>query len=135
MKGILADINIQGHFNILLHHWQSEVWKGFWEELGLAVHTFKEWGLESTAADSVLWKECQQRQVVFLTANRNDEGPESLEATIRTCNTPESLPVFTLADAKRFLKDKGYAARVAVKLLEYLHDIENYRGAGRLFVP
>ena len=73
--------------------------------------------------------------MILITSNRNDDGPDSLEATIRTHGTPHSLPVFTLADAKRVLKERSYAELVADRLLEYLFDIEGLRGAGRLYLP
>jgi hypothetical protein len=71
----------------------------------------------------------------LFTANRNQKGDDSLEATIRRENTPTSLPVLTLANAKRFEESREYAERVATRLLEYLLDIETYRGSGRLYLP
>jgi len=41
----------------------------------------------------------------------------------------------TLASADPVLEDRDYAVRAVVKLLEYLLDIDNYRGCGRLYVP
>jgi hypothetical protein len=41
----------------------------------------------------------------------------------------------TLADADRILDERAYAERAVVKLLEYLLDIDNYLGTGRLYVP
>lgn len=73
--------------------------------------------------------------MVLITGNRNDDGPDSLEATLRRANSPACLPVFTLANPKRIYKDREYAFQVAVKFLEYFLDIENYRGVGRLYVP
>jgi hypothetical protein len=70
-----------------------------------------------------------------VTANRNADGPDSLEATLRTQNTATSLPVFTIADAKRVLRSREYAERVALRLLDYLLDIDRVRGAGRLYLP
>lgn len=78
---------------------------------------------------------CQQREIVLLTANRNDEGPESLEATIRALNHPRSLPVFTIADPELVLVSRDYAERVAIQVLEYLLELDNFRGVGRLYVP
>ncbi len=83
----------------------------------------------------MIWQACQTRQVALLTANRNADRPDSLEETIRRENTPDCLPVFTFADATRIIRDRNYAERVAVRLLEYFLEIDNVRGAGRLFVP
>jgi len=60
---------------------------------------------------------------------------DSLEAALRTLNTPDSLPIFTLADAKRVLRDREYAERVADQFLEYLYDIPRLLGAGRMYLP
>lgn len=135
MRGILADNNVEGHLAILFRVWASEDWRDIWDSLILTIHTFEEWGLDRRTPDNVLWQECQARQVVLLTANRNDDGPTSLEAAIRTGAMPHSLPVFTLADADRIQRESAYASKVAIKLLEYFLDIDTVRGAGRLYVP
>jgi hypothetical protein len=70
-----------------------------------------------------------------VTGNRNAQGPTSLEAVIRRLNRPDCLPVVTLADPRRLLTDSGYAGRTAERLLDYLMQIEQYRGTGRLYVP
>lgn len=101
----------------------------------MPVHTFKELGLAEELADSELWHFCQARQIILITANRNDEGPDSLEATIRNHNTPESWPVFTLADSEQVHKNKMYANRVAERLLQYLLEIDQLRGTGRIYIP
>lgn len=135
MKGILPDINIQGQAMILLLVWQSREWREVWESLGLSVHTFGEFGWNATAADNVIWRECQKRGLVLLTANRNQDGPTSLETTIREELAANSLPVFTIADPQRVQREASYAARTAVKLLQYFTDIDTVRGVGRLYVP
>jgi hypothetical protein len=135
MRGIVADNNVEGHLTALLRVWQSEEWREVWENLRLSVHTFAEWELDRNTPDDVLWRECQAREVILITANRNDDGPTSLEAVIRTSSSSVSLPVFTFADATRVLADRAYTTRVAIALLQYFMDIENYRGTGRLYVP
>src|SRR5262245_13502191 len=105
---------------------------------GPAPHTrvsLSDLGLQPDASDRDVWEACQREQVVLLTVNRNDGGPESLEATIRQHNTPASLPVFTLANDQRVLRDRLYAAAVADRLLEFLFDIDSYHETGRLYLP
>src|ERR1700730_11034663 len=92
-------------------------------------------GLEARSSDLIVWKTCQENDTVLLTANRNDDGPDSLENTIRTLNGPGILPVITLADADRILRNKPYAATVADRILELLFDMNQYLGSGRLYVP
>jgi hypothetical protein len=135
MAALRADINVQGHVRLLLQVLEGTYWREVWTGLAVPVHTFADVGLPADVSDTVVWQFCQQRQLILITANRNDEGPDSLEATIRTLNTPESLPVFTLADSERLRKDKAYANRVVERLLEYLLEIEKVRGTGRLYLP
>ena len=40
-----------------------------------------------------------------------------------------------IGDADRMLRDKAYASAVADKVLQYLFDMNQHRGAGRLYVP
>ena len=135
VHGILADANCAGHLALLLRlfqqHWRQEVW----EFLGLAQVSFADLGLPPDASDRAVWEACQREHVVLLTANRNDEGPESLASTIQPQNTPQSLPVFTLANDQRVLRDRQYAETVANRLLEAVFDIDSYRGTGRLYLP
>jgi hypothetical protein len=135
MAGIMADHNIEGHFVVLLRIWTSTAWVSLWESLALEVESFERMGLSSDASDRDLWQVCQQREIVLITANRNDEGPDSLEATIRELNTPSSLPVLTIADPESIMASQDYAERVAMQVLEYFMDLDNFRGTGRLFVP
>jgi hypothetical protein len=135
MAGIIADHNVEGHFEVLLRLWTSEAWQSIWESLELEVESFERLGLPHDTSDRDLWMMCQQREIVLLMANRNDEGSESLEATIRALNDPRSLPVLTIADPESVLTSRDYAERVAIQVLEYLLELDNFRGVGRLFVP
>jgi len=135
MKAILADADIQGHWRVILTHLDSAEWREIWVSLGLKVETFASLGLAIDAPDRLIWELCQERETILLTNNRNQEGPDSLEATLRAHNTATSLPVFTLASAERILHSKDYADRVAEQLLRYLLDIDNIRGTGRLYLP
>jgi hypothetical protein len=131
----MGDNDVLGQFQELIQLFQSPSWRGIWERLHLSVLTFESLGLDRTAPDVVVWQACQGRQVILVTGNRKGEGADSLEATIRRLNEAGSLPVFTLTDPKRLMRSKAYADRVAERLLEYLMDIDEYRGAGRLWLP
>lgn len=135
MRGIVADANIEGHVERLVDHLLATSWAEFWDHLGITLELFADIGLAGAAPDSEVWRTCQREQLVLITANRNNDGPDSLEATILAENTPESLPVLTIADAERVLHSREYAERVAAKLIEYLIDMDQYRGAGRLYLP
>jgi hypothetical protein len=135
MRGILADINVGAQVRALLSIWTSDTWRDFWHELRLAGENFPAVGLSFDAPDALIWTTCQREGLVLITGNRNNDGPDSLEAAIRDENPPESLPVITIADTDRVLRDRAYAERVAERLIDYLMRIDEVRGTGRLFVP
>jgi hypothetical protein len=135
VRAILGDINIKGHVQILIDILESATWREVWTFLNLPLRTFRDLGLALDVTDAVLWQTCQQQEIILITANRNADDPDSLETTIRTRNTPDSLPVFTIADPDQVLHSRAYAERVVQQLLEYLIDIDNYRGTGRLYLP
>lgn len=135
MLGLMADNDIQGQFKELLHVFLSPTWRDVWDGLHVSIQTFETVGLARSAADVLVWQVCQSRQVVLVTGNRKSVGPDSLEATIRSQNTPDSLPVVTISGPKLIPRNRIYTERVAEKILEYLLEIDNYRGAGRIWVP
>jgi hypothetical protein len=135
MKGLLADAHLHGHLQAVVYVLESPAWSAIWQSLGLKVYRFADLSLAPDASDALIWRECQQSEVALITANRNAAGLDSLEATLRSENTTASLPVFTVADPDALLQSKDYAERVAIRLLEYLLDIDDYRGSGRLYLP
>lgn len=135
MWGIVPDVNCEGHFRFLLRLLHDESRRELWHFLNLAVLTFDELGLPADASDREVWQKCQQNEVVLITANRTAEDEDSLEAVIRAGNTPRSLPVVTLANVERIRRDRDYAIRAADRLLDYLFDMDNFRGVGRVFLP
>lgn len=135
MKRILADINIAGHVERLFQIIEGDFWGEVWADLNLQRRSFADRGIQQEATDLELWTACQREEVVLVTANRRAKTDDSLESTIRLYNTPRSLLVFTLANSERILSDRDYAETVVVKFLEYLLDIDNFRGAGRLYLP
>lgn len=135
MIRILADNNAEGHVRVLLRVLLGEAWIEFWNELEVTVVTFEEIGLDRDSSDADLWHACQSEQIVLITNNRNAKGPESLEAVVRAANQPDSLPVFTLANAERLRSNRSYAEKTAERLLEYLAFLDEIRGAGRIYLP
>jgi hypothetical protein len=135
MKGILADADILGAFQLLQWKFQGEIWREVWESLNLAVESFDSLGLPPDTPDAEIWRLCQSLQLVLITGNRNAEGPESLEVTISNENTPTSLPVFTISRPTHMLYSDEYAGRVVESLLDQLMRIDQLRGTGRLYLP
>lgn len=135
MRGLLADHNCAGHLRKLESIFKSKIWKGLWRSLNLSVESFASVGMPFKALDREVWQFCQDQQLVLITKNRNDDGPDSLEATIRTMNELTCLPVITIPNADLVLRNKIYAKRVAESLLDYLVRMDDLLGAGRLYVP
>lgn len=135
MRGIVADANVEGQVEQLVRLVLAGEWAEYWFHLGLELVTFADVGLRDRSPDAEVWRTAQRERLVLITANRKSEGPSSLEATIRAEGTPDSLPVLTIGDARRLIRDAAYAEQAARKLIEYLVDIDNYRGMGRLYIP
>jgi hypothetical protein len=135
MRGILADINAGKQRRAILAIWASDAWREIWDNLGFAVLSFPAVGLAYDSPDDLIWRTCQRESLVLITGNRNDDGPDSLEAVIRAENQPDSLPVITFANPNRVLQDRAYAEQVAERLLGFLMQIDDVRSVGRLYVP
>lgn len=135
MRGILADVNIELHFRQLLGVFLDAARRDFWLDLKIDAFMFADLALDPKTVDRVVWQRCQSDGLVLVTANRNQQGPDSLEETIRALNQADSLPVLTIADDQRFLRDAAYREQVAERCLEYLYDMANLLGTGRLFLP
>ena len=135
MLGLLADEHCEAHLSALLHACRSPRWRDVWDAIAVPVHTFQALKIARATPDDQLWILCQREDLLLLTANRNQESPQSLEATIRMLGTAASLPVLTLPDADRILKDAVYAERAAIRLMEVLLEVDSVRGTGRLFLP
>ena len=59
---------------------------------------------------------------------------DSLEQTIREENTSTSLPILTIGNVDRMMQKK-YRDRCESRLLEIVLYLDNYLGAGRIFIP
>jgi len=132
---LLVDANLDGHAELLAMRLGTDTWRELRDHLVIQFLHFEQAGLDRTAKDDVVWRYCQQNGYYLLTANRNYEAEDSLEATIRREGTAQSLPVFTFADADRVFQSAAYLEKVAETLLDYLLHEENYRGSGRLYLP
>ncbi len=135
MPAILADHNIEGYFALVLRHLESGKWLEVWSSLHYEVVRFADLGVPPEVPDRELWLLCQARSIVLLTANRNSDGADSLGSTIQQLSSPGSLPVITLADPRRILRDRAYVELVAERLLALLLDLDALRGTGRLYLP
>ena len=127
----LVDYNLDGYalifFGILTK-------LGWLELISIQFVTFREVGLLMESSDRVVWRYAQEHQMMMLTANRNMKGEDSLEQVMREENTENSFPVLTIGNLER-LSEADYRERCVERLIEIVVDIDNYKGAGRLFIP
>lgn len=131
MITVLADHNIEGQALLL---WGTLGAAGWLELIPLRLVRFTDVGLPYTSSDREVWRFAQANQMYLLTDNRNMEGEDSLEQTIRDENTELSLPVLTIGRVDRML-ERSYREACAVRLLDIVLSPADYLGAGRLFIP
>jgi len=131
MIKILVDHNIEGQAALLLSSLRVDGWTNLDV---LEILTFSEVGLLFDSSDQKVWRFAQANEMILLTTNRNMDGEDSLEQTIRRENTENSLPVVTLSQADR-LFDKTYRDICSIRLVEIVLYLENFRGVGRLYIP
>ena len=135
MARLLADNDAVGYVEALVHEMKSPKWVDFWTMLGLTLVYFRDVGLAPASSDRTIWLTCQAEQLLLITNNRNQDGPDSLETTIRELNGPDSLPVFTISHLDTFRTSRTYVERMVDSLYVYLMGIDELRGTGRLYLP
>jgi hypothetical protein len=132
---LLIDAHLDGQADLLAMRLGTEAWRDLAIHLDIRFLHLEQVGLDRNSKDDVVWRCCQQNGYYLLTANRNHESDDSLEATIRREGTLESLPVFTFADADRIYHSAAYLEGVVETLLDCLLYESNFRGTGRLYLP
>ncbi len=131
----MSDNDVQGQVSRLMDICQLSPWVELWRDLECVLCTFEDFDLPEDATDAVIWQACQTNDILLITGNRNAEGPESLEMTMRQRNTPSCLPVLTLANPDRIQRELQYAESVVERLFDILIDPDTLRGTGRLYLP
>jgi hypothetical protein len=76
----------------------------------------------------------QQQGLLLITNNRNSDDETSLQATMQRESTPDSLPVVTVSD-KKALSEADYRQQATQSLVRIIIDLNDYRGARRLWAP
>jgi hypothetical protein len=137
MRGLLADVNVQGHLPYLRHLLEALDLSTVLVALELNLVTFRDLTLARDLDDRSLWNRCQEDGWVLLTENRNHDGPDSLHATLRDSWQTGHLPVLTQSNKGRFEHSRSYAERVATDVAEILFGIAQgeYRDQPRIYVP
>ena len=131
MITILADRDVEGQAFLL---WGTLSAMGWLELLPMRLVRFADFGLPYDSTDREVWRFAQASQMLLLTNNRNMEGVDSLEPTIRDEGHITALPVITLGRAER-MSEGTYREQCAIRLLEIIVDLDDYRGVGRIFLP
>ncbi|MEP6895478.1 MAG: ACP S-malonyltransferase [Chloroflexota bacterium] len=114
--------------------WATMGSEGWLKLLDIPMLTFDEVGLPIDSHDRDVWRFAQESQLILLTGNRNHDGEDSLEQTIRDENTQTSLPVITVGIIDR-MAEREYREQCAERLVEIVLNIENYLGVGRIYIP
>jgi len=106
-------------------------------EEAIRFETFADNDLPRDLDDRSLWRFCQANGWVLFTNDKNNDGPDSLQATLHDSWHVGLLPVLTLANQGRFRRELPYARQTASDIAEVLYGIASgeplYRP--RIFVP
>jgi hypothetical protein len=128
---VLLDNDIAGFQNLLAGAIESTGWSEY--EL-IELVSLEDIGLDDSAKDREIWRRCQLDSLILLTANRNQDDPDSLEKTISEENTLNSLPIITICDQRR-LHIAAYREACIESLLTIVLELNNNLGTGRLYIP
>lgn len=120
MTVLLIDHNLEGQALLLFASLRA---LGRADLLDIRLAHFKDARLPLSSTDRDVWRHVQSLRMVLLTANRSMNEVNSLEQTIREENTPLSLPVVTVANARR-LADPEYRGVCADRLAEIIFDLD-----------
>jgi len=131
---ILTDNDVVGAVRVLRRILASPEWMGLTTALELAFIELQDVALPADAPDVAVWQRSQEVGALLITGNRSS-GEGSLDQTIVEQGSPESLPVLTIGDPRRVIRDPVYARECALSLLDFVDRIETLRGTGRLFIP
>lgn len=124
MMTILADRDVEGQASLLWAYLHAEGWM---ELVPLRVVRLADLNLPMNSNDRLVWRFAQSKGMLLLTDNRNMQGKDSLEQTIREENQPTSLPVITIGTSER-VKEKAYRERCALRFAGNSDRLVNSQG-------
>jgi hypothetical protein len=137
MRGLLADVNVQGHLPYLRQRLKNlDLW-AILIESKLEFATFRDRSLDRRLDDRSLWHYCQHEGWVLFTENRRADDPDSLQVTLTESWRVGCLPVLTLANKRRFEHSPNYADQVAADVADLLFGIAQgeFGDQSRIYVP
>lgn len=131
---VLSDNDVRGAV-AALHRVIEHDWADIAAELEIRFMELEELNLSNRSTDEDIYKKCQEIGAILVTGDRSTrDGTESLESVIRRLGREDSLPVITVSDQVRLLSQPDYRRDCAFHLLALVEDIDNRRGAGRLYL-
>ena len=128
---ILIDQDLLG-FDVFIEQGLKET--GWDQLIQFQLRRLRDYGLPHNLPDQEVWRFVQTHRLLLVTNNRNSEDDTSLQATMQRENTLTCWPIVTVSD-KDALVQADYRQRVAYGLAEIILYLDNYLGAGRIFVP
>jgi hypothetical protein len=131
MFNVLVDYHMEGQAELI---WGMLAAEGWVQLLELRLVRFRDLGLDIRSNDREIWRFVQRNRMLLLTNNRNMEEADSLEQTLRTENTPTSLPILTIGNLNR-INERSYRARCAANILDVVVDMDKHLGRGRIYIP
>jgi hypothetical protein len=138
MRGLLADVNLQGHLPYVRHLLEASDLSSLLDQLNVEFATFPDLNLSRQIDDRKLWNFCQDDGWVLFTNDRKMVGVDSLEATLRDSWHPGMLPVITLSNRVSFESNPEYASRAVHDIAQILFDLAVHtadRDRARIYVP
>ncbi|MGH9845302.1 MAG: DUF5615 family PIN-like protein [Blastocatellia bacterium] len=127
---ILFDHDIEGFDIFLIAGLRETRWD---QDITFEFLRLRDLGLPDDCKDREIWRRCQADGLFLITQNRNSDDDTSLQVTLDRENTLESLPVITIPDAEK-LKAADHRQQAALRLVEIILDLDNYKGVGRVFI-
>lgn len=136
IRGVLADNNCEGHVRALLRIVdQDATLNAIWRDLALDLMTFEQLGLPRNANDRLILALCQEERLLLITDNRSQIDDHALGRAIAQTSDESAIPVVTIGNVQRFVRDSAYRLDAAIQLMDYLLDLETWYGTGRIYIP
>jgi hypothetical protein len=104
---ILTDNDVVGAVRAFRRILESPEWVELTATLELEFIALKDVELSADASDVTVWQRSQEVGALLITGNRSS-GAGSLDQTIAEQSGPESLPVLTIGDPRRVIRDPVY---------------------------
>lgn len=129
---ILSDENCMGQVEAIFNELDH---LGYVELFEIELIDWVQAGLVKGTGDEAIWHFCQEHNCLLVTGNRTGKDREkSLESVVRRFVTPTSLPVLTISNLKRVMRDRKYCIACAQRLADILFELDVYRGVTRLYL-